>query len=195
MKVPNWLYFQWFHNKNYKVESVLGYLNESFFKLLYLKKDKTTKEKTILTLYQNKVKNDIRLPSKLNIELKINRKHEDFKHGEYTKKQKYQQQIVFKSQKECMPGFRVTTITNFKNKSRRINGIIKKDLGDEIEILIDNSDKLEIFSKKNAYLLSIDGNELPQTCSILGLIKIIIQAKPIMNKKYALWLKNFQDQD
>lgn len=186
MKIPNWLNSQWFYKESFRIESILGHLNNSFMRLIYSKK-KNLKEKIFLTLNQSNLRNKIRLPLKMNIELKTNKRQENSRHGE---NQKYQHQILFKSQKECVPGFKTSMITSFNNKSRCINGIIKRNMGHEIQIFTDDSKKLETYKKKNVLLLVTEDGKKLQTCSALGLVGIIIQAKPIMNKKYATWLKS-----
>merc|ERR1711976_851803 len=189
MKIPSWLYYQWFYDKNHEVKSTLGYLNRSLIKFLYSKNNNNNK-KMILTLNQNNTKDNTRLPLKLNIELKINRKHENLKTKECTKRQQFRREIVFETQKKYIPGSKVAVIRNFKNKPDWISGTLKKDLGDEVEVLIDDSKNSEIFIKSNVNILTKENCTKFQTCSVLGLIAIIIQAKPTMNKKYALWLKN-----
>merc|ERR1711976_466820 len=98
MKIPSWLYYQWFYDKNHEVKSTLGYLNRSLIKFLYPKNNNNNK-KMILTLNQNNTKDNTRLPLKLNIELKINRKHENLKTKECTKRQQFRREIVFETQK------------------------------------------------------------------------------------------------
>lgn len=166
-------------------ESKLGLLEGSFFVFTNLEQNNFLKEKSTLTLYRNKLEKEQNFPKKLNIDLRSNEKCQKFNNG----KQDYHQ-LVFESQKQFMPGFKVIAITNFKDESKWVSGIIKKMLGKKLKVLIEGSEKVEIFPKNQVRLIDSETIKIAKNCNILGLLEGIIQAKPIMNRKYAVWLKS-----